>query len=122
MGPGGPRGYHCLASGVHARASPLLGVPATDSHSVAGTVGPSPCLGGADERALIPPMVPTSCPTAMRTFVIPAELPDRAAFDAALSRLIETADDNDIDVCGGYRYLADNDEQDFGIEIYRGDV
>lgn len=58
--------------------------------------------------------------TIMSAFDInPDDIPDREAFDAALSRLIETAKANNIHIRGGYRYDAADGQQDYGIEIYR---
>jgi len=49
----------------------------------------------------------------------PDDITNRAAFDSALTRLIETAEANNIDIRGGYRYDAEDGQQNYGIEIYR---
>lgn len=56
----------------------------------------------------------------MSSFDIPVDtVVDRDTFNVALSRLIEAAEANDIDIRGGYQYNADDGQHDYGIEIYR---
>ena len=49
----------------------------------------------------------------------PDDITDRESFNDALSRLIEIAEANDIDIRGGYQYDAEGGQQNYGIEIYR---
>lgn len=54
----------------------------------------------------------------MRTFDFPADdVPDRETFDDALTALLRAAVRADVDVVGGYR--IEDDEEEFGVEIYR---
>ena len=56
----------------------------------------------------------------MDTFDISADdIENRGAFNVALTRLIDAAEANNIDIRGGYRYDAEDGQQDYGIEIYR---
>ena len=56
----------------------------------------------------------------MSTFKTPPDdLTDREDFQNVLSHLIETAEAENIDISGGYRYDAVDGGQDYGIEIYR---
>ena len=56
----------------------------------------------------------------MNTPDTPADaITNREEFTSALSRLIETAKANDVDISGGYRYDAAAGQQHYGIEIYR---
>lgn len=53
----------------------------------------------------------------MSTSDIADDITDREAFSTALSRLIESAEDNAVSVQGGYN--VDTGGQQYGVEIYR---
>lgn len=60
-----------------------------------------------------PATVPTS------PFEAPNVVEDRTAFSDALNHLIRAAEADGLDVEGGYRYVGEEGESSYGIEVYR---